>query len=150
MKLIYDEFLGKYYDEDGNEVEGVPVVEGYRSYNKPFEATEMTGADVDMQDNQKKALVLHNSIVTFKKQIDALEKQKKEVLDRLLKEMQDRDLWQVKVGDATITRKRSFERKGIDTKRLKEEMPEVAEIYETNTIVAESILIKVGGADDEI
>lgn len=149
MNLIYDDLLDKYFDENGNEINGTPVVETH-SFGKNFNAIDVIENKFDLEENQSKIASVERAIANFKNQIKVLEETKKQISTKLLNEMQKRDIWQLKVNDVTISRVKATERHTIDTKRLKEEMPDIAKMYEKVTPVEESIRIKInGGTENE-
>lgn len=61
----------------------------------------------------------------------------------LLELMQRENLLEARIGSMRLTRKAAYEREGIDTKKLKEREPLIAEKYKKTTKVAESLLIKI-------
>lgn len=149
MKIIYDDLLDKYFDENGNEVNGKPVVETH-TFGGDFNAIEVIKPSFDLEEQQQKVATIEKAITNFKNQIKILENSKQQITSRLLEEMQGRNMWQIKVGDVTISRVKASERHTLDTKRLKEEMPEIAKLYEQVTPVGESIRIKInGGTENE-
>jgi len=148
MKLIYDDLLDKYYDENGNEVNGQPVVETH-SFQSEFDAVDVIQEKFDLEEQQQKVATIEKAIANFKNQIKVLENSKLQITSKLLAEMQNRNMWQLKVGDVTISRVKASERHTLDTKRLKEEMPEIAKLYEQVTPVGESIRIKIGGTEND-
>lgn len=152
MKLQFDELLQKYLDEDGNIVEGVVEVEidenSGVNYKDEFEATvDQTGILADMQ---QKVISTERAIINFKNQLKVLENTKKEFTDRLLNIMQQQDIWKIELNDMTITRKKSYERHTLDSERLKNEMPDIAKMYDKVSNIGESIQIKVGGTNNGI
>lgn len=149
--MYYDELIRAYIDEYGNIIDGMPVVdvEDGKNYNEEFKSCEFIGQDNALKDAENKLINIEKSINNFKKQIKLLETSKKKFNDKLLEEMQKRDVWELVVGDVKITRVKSSEQHRLDTKRLKEEMPEVAKMYETITPVSEYVKVKIGGTDND-
>lgn len=150
-KLKYDDLLGEYVDSDGEIYDGIVEVEisenGFEAYT------------TDIQDNldnhnylkeQEKVVAIEKSIANYKQQIDLLENQKRNITDAILKQMQDKDIWKIELDGVTITRTKSYERRTIDSKKLKEDMPDIAKMYENTSIVGESIKIKLGGTNNGI
>ncbi len=148
--MVYDDLLGEYLDDNNNVVVGVPEVEVEKgkSYSKEFDGN-MMGADIVMAEAQEKAVAFENAIKSLKTQLKTLENQQSANNEKLLAAMRQNNLWKIQIGNVTITRKAESERHTIDSKRLKEEMPEVAKLYENVSKVKESILIKIGGTEND-
>lgn len=64
--------------------------------------------------------------------------------------MQDNNIWKIELNGVTITRCKEYERKTIDSERLKNEMPDIAKLYEKTSNVGETIKIKIGGTDNGV
>lgn len=151
MEMIWDDLLQAYINSDGKIVEGIPEVDINKgvSYNKAFEVDQICGQDVVLSDVQEKAIAIERSIKNLKNQLKMLEESKKSAYQTMLNIMQQQDLWQIKIGDITISRTKEYERTTIDGARLREEMPDIAKLYENKTIVGESIKIKLGGTNND-
>lgn len=148
--LVYDELLDEYIDEHGEVYNGIKEV--------TITDDEFIVEKSEVQKNidnallvkkQQQVIALERAITNQKQQLDALKQQQEQLKDELLKSMQDNDIYSVKLGNVTLTRKKSYTKTTIDSKRLKEEMPDIAKIYEKITEVDESLLIKIGGTDNE-
>ena len=50
MKVLYDDLLNKYYDENWKEIQGTPIVKTH-SYGQPYEAIEIKEKDKGGTDN---------------------------------------------------------------------------------------------------
>ena len=148
MKIIYDDLLDKYFDESGNEINGIPVVQKH-SFGQEYDAIDIVEPHFDIEEQEQKVISIEKAIANFKNQIKILEQSKTKINARLLEEMQKRDIWQLKLGDVTISRVKASERHSIDTKKLKEEMPDIAKMYEQVIPVNESIRIKIGGTEND-
>lgn len=138
--LVYDDLLCEFLD-DGKE-ENVQVET--HSYEPKKEDTK------DLQQVQNQLVNINKTIVNFENQLKQLKQVKERLNAELLKGMQEHDIWKIILGDTTITRTKASERCSIDTKKLKEEMPDIAKMYEKITPIEESIRIKIGGTDNEI
>lgn len=77
--MIYDELLGKYIDENGKIVDGIPVVnvDNGVNFGRDFEVEEILGQDVIFKEEQQKAITIEKALTNFKIQVKALEEQKK-------------------------------------------------------------------------
>lgn len=82
-------------------------------------------------------------IVEQKNALDTLEKQRDEMKNILLNEMNKRNISKFESDLLTITKKEAYERKSIDSKQLQEEEPEIYKKYLKVTQVKESIVIKL-------
>lgn len=150
--MIYDELLGKYIDENGKIVDSIPVVnvDNGVNFGRDFEVEEILGQDVIFKEEQQKAITIEKALTNFKIQVKALEEQKKEINTKLLQKMQDNNIWKIELNGVTITRCKEYERKTIDNERLKNEMPDIAKLYEKTSNVGETIKIKIGGTDNGV
>lgn len=148
QKIIFDELLGEYLDENGQVVNGTPVVEKH-SFGGEYDAQQIIPAPDTSVEDAEKIMAVEKAIRNFKAQIKQLEESKKQVISKLLKQMQSNDVWSIKVGDASITRVKESEKHIIDSERLKAEMPEIAEMYSKTVYVSESLRIKTGGTENE-
>ena len=86
---------------------------------------------------------LERSIIDLKNQIEMAEAQKKDLQEGLIKEMKKAGLKKVETPQITITYVEPSERATIDSKRLKEEQPEVYAEYSKVSQIKESIRIKL-------
>lgn len=147
-KVVYDEFLNKWFDEDGNEVKGEPELESY-SFGNGGNMVDLIPAQDTSAVDAEKVVAIENAIKGFKNQIKMLEESKRSVTNKILKQMQDNNIWSIKVGDATITRVKESERHQIDSERLRADMPEIAKMYDKTIYVSENLRIKIGGTENE-
>lgn len=144
-EIQYDELLGQYLDKDGKVYEGMKEVDiDDDGASAPYKSDLQQNMDRIEQEKQQNQLVaVHNTITTLEEQLKTLKRQEEEVKQKLLKGMQDNDIWQIKTENVTISRKKEYERTTIDTKAFQEEMPEIAKQYERTTTIGESLTIKI-------
>lgn len=81
------------------------------------------------------------SIIRLKVQIKELEATQKEAKDFMLQEMKKRGVKTLETDNLRITVKEAYERKSVDTDRLKKTRPEIYKEYEKTSKVAESLVI---------
>ena len=81
------------------------------------------------------------SIIRLKVQIKELEATQKEAKDFMLQEMKKRGVKTLETDNLRITVKDAYERKSVDTERLKKTRPEIYKEYEKTSKVAESLVI---------
>lgn len=135
--LQYDELLGQYLDENGTVYEGLVEVDVDTN-----EAKKVRN-EFEEEQQQNQLVAVHNTIVKLEQQLDLLKKQEETVKAKLLKSMQDNGVWQFKVGNMTISRKKEHTRTTLDQKRFKADMPEIAKQYEKTTLIGESLSINI-------
>lgn len=85
------------------------------------------GNDVDKLVNRVEKFELQ--MMQFKVQAKLLEDQQKEYRDKLYQKMEENDIKKIDTGNIVITRVLPTERKSVDSKRLKEEQPDIYEEY---------------------
>ena len=136
--LCYDDLLGEFIEDNQDSKTKVET----HSYNQKDNLPNSS-------DIQNKLLSVNKTIVDFENQLKKLKQIKENLNAELLKNMQANDIWKIVLGDTIITRTKASERCVVDTKRLKEEMPDIAKMYEKITPIEESIRIKIGGTDNE-
>jgi len=136
--LCYDDLLGEFIEDNQDSKTKVET----HSYNQKDNLPNSS-------DIQNKLLSVNKTIVDFENQLKKLKQIKENLNAELLKNMQVNDIWKIVLGDTIITRTKASERCVVDTKRLKEEMPDIAKMYEKITPIEESIRIKIGGTDNE-
>ena len=85
------------------------------------------GNDVDKLVNRVEKFELQ--MMQFKAQAKLLEDQQKEYRDKLYQKMEENDIKKIDTGNIVITRILPTERKSVDSKRLKEEQPDIYEEY---------------------
>lgn len=85
------------------------------------------GNDVDKLVNRVEKFELQ--MMQFKTQAKLLEDQQKEYRDKLYQKMEENDIKKIDTGNIVITRVLPTERKSVDSKRLKEEQPDIYEEY---------------------
>lgn len=76
------------------------------------------------------------------KKIAVLEETIKDVKEQIKKEMEERGLLQIKLGDKTISYVAPTEKVSLDSKKLKQEEPEIYEKYKKVSKVSSAIRIK--------
>ena len=74
----------------------------------------------------------------------AVKDAEKEIREKALKEMKEKNILKITSGNVNLTYKDAYDREGIDTDRLKKEQPDIYDEYSKVTTVKESLLIKVG------
>lgn len=84
---------------------------------------------------------LETHIVELEETTKELKKQRERLTSGILAIMMDKGVKRWETDNVKITVKSAYQRSGIDTKKLQEEMPEVAKKYEKITTVKESLLI---------
>ena len=142
MKLEYDDLLGQYLDENGEVYDGLVEVD-VDTGEAAVSELQANVEKLEQEKQQNQLVAVHKTITELEKQLKTLKQQEEIVKSKLLKGMQDNNIWQFKVGDVTVSRKKQFERTTIDTKQFKEDMPEIAKQYERTSIVEESLQIKI-------
>lgn len=143
-KLEYDNLLGEYLDEGGQVYDG--LVEVDVDTHEATKSELQKNVDKQLQEQQaNQVLAIHKTIENLKNQIDRLKAQETILRTKLLETMQKNDIVQIEMGNLLIIRKHTSNRKYIDTKRLKQEMPDIAQLYMTETIVSETLQIKNKG-----
>lgn len=85
------------------------------------------GNDVDKLVNRVEKFELQ--MMQFKAQAKLLEDQQKEYREKLYQKMEENDIKKIDTGNIVITRVLPTERKSVDSKRLKEEQPDIYEEY---------------------
>ena len=101
------------------------------------------GSKIDLYSATLQTIPLDNQIafIGFIHQMNDIENKIKEMKESILKEMEDRGLSKVEIGDVTITYKQPTTRVSIDTKKLKEDG--LYDKYSKISNVKGSISIKV-------
>lgn len=87
--------------------------------------------------------VLDQTIAGLKEQLKYAEAQLDEFKSRLLELMRENDLTAIKTEQVAISIKKAYQRTSIDSKKLKEQYPEIAKECEKVTEVGESLTIKI-------
>ena len=85
------------------------------------------GNDVDKLVNRVEKFELQ--MMQFKAQAKLLEDQQKEYREKLYQKMEENDIKKIDTGNIVITRVLPTERKSVDSKRLKDEQPDIYEEY---------------------
>lgn len=88
---------------------------------------------------------LEYQILDLKSRLKELQEAQDTFKKGILEEMQQRGLKKVTIGDISFTVVASSVRRTLNTTKLKEEMPEVAEKYMQEQLVNESLRITIGG-----
>ena len=101
------------------------------------------GSKIDLYSATLQTIPLDNQIafMGLVHQMNDIENKIKEVKEAILKEMEDRGLSKVEIGDVTITYKQPTTRVSIDTKKLKEDG--LYDKYSKTSNVKGSISIKI-------
>jgi hypothetical protein len=87
--------------------------------------------------------MLDKTISGLKEQLKYAEGQMEEFKARLLEIMREHDLTAIKTEQVQISIKKAYQRTSIDSKKLKEQYPEIAKECEKVTEVGESLTIKI-------
>lgn len=87
--------------------------------------------------------ILDQTISGLKEQLKYAEGQMEEFKARLLEKMREHELTAIKTDQVAISIKKAYQRISIDSKKLKEQYPDIAKECEKVTEVAESLTIKV-------
>jgi hypothetical protein len=87
--------------------------------------------------------MLDQTISGLKEQLKYAEGQMEEFKARLLEIMREHDLTAIKTEQVAISIKKAYQRTSIDSKKLKEQYPEIAKECEKVTEVGESLTIKI-------
>lgn len=74
----------------------------------------------------------------------AVKDAEKEIREKCLKEMKEKGILKVKDVTLSITYKDAYDKETVDTKRLKDEQPDIYDEYCKISEVKESLVIKVG------
>ena len=84
-----------------------------------------------------------NTITTIENEIKILKEKQDKYKEILLKAMEDNNILKIDIPELTITRKAPTTRESLDSKSLKEELPEIYDTYCRISDVKGSITIKV-------
>ena len=84
-----------------------------------------------------------NTITTIEKEIKRLKEMQDDYKEQLLKAMEENNILKFDISELTITRKAPTTRESIDTKALKEELPDIYDTYCKISNVKGSLTIKV-------
>ena len=97
--------------------------------------------------NADKAVMELHKVTTYienlKQRIKEAEKEKEELQNAFLQKMEETGTKSIVTDFCKITYVASSTRNGIDSKRLKEEMPDIYEEYKTTTVIKPSIRITI-------
>lgn len=86
---------------------------------------------LESEENQLQRLIsLENMIIQIQKEAEYYEERKKELLSFFEQKMSESGMKKIETDKLIITKVEPTQSKGIDTTRLKKEMPEIAEKYE--------------------
>lgn len=100
--------------------------------------------DTNLDSNQLIELTtLEHIIKTLDTQLKEAKERKQKLSDAILNEMKSRNLKTIEKDNLKITYVAPYEKKSVDTKRLKEEQPEIYEKYINTSKVEESIKITI-------
>ncbi len=84
-----------------------------------------------------------DTITTIENEIKKLKEMQDNYKEQLLKVMEENDILKIEIPELTITRKAPTTRETLDSKALKEDMPEIYDEYVKISDVKGSITIKV-------
>ena len=84
-----------------------------------------------------------DTITTIEKEIKKLKEMQDNYKEQLLKAMEENDILKIDIPELTITRKAPTTRESLDSKSLKEELPDIYDTYCKISPVKGSITIKV-------
>lgn len=104
-----------------------------------MELVEYNGKDLVVAEE------LINQMKEFERRRVAIEIQEKQLREELLEAMEKYGItsWQTEDESIKATYKKSYTRTSIDSKRLKEELPDIAEEYSKTTEVKSSVELKI-------
>lgn len=109
--------------------------------NQKFVKAEIVLTNQQLEDISKLEQIIENA----KLSTEYANAQLKEIQEAILKQMEEKNIRMFKNDRFTISYVSPTTRVGIDTKRLKEERPDIAEEYKTETQVKASVRIKLKG-----
>ena len=107
----------------------------------PNEIDEETGALMEVRYFLEPET--SSKIAEFERQIKELKEKEEELKQAILSEMESKDIIKLEAPELTITRVLPTTREALDTKALKEELPEVYDAYVKISEVKSSLRIKV-------
>lgn len=110
---------------------------GGEDWNNPF-----VGDDLP-EEVANNICMLDQTIAGLKEQLKYAEGQMEEFKARLLNKMREHELTAINTEQVHISIKKAYQRTSIDSKKLKEQYPEIAKECEKVTEVAESLTIKI-------
>lgn len=86
-----------------------------------------------------------NAIVQFEKQALEMKLKQDELKQKLLEAMEENNItnWETPNGEIKVSYRKPSTRTILDSKRLKEELPDIHEEYSKTTAVKSSIVMKV-------
>ena len=84
-----------------------------------------------------------DTIITIENEIKKLKEMQDNYKEQLLKVMEENDVLKIEIPELTITRKAPTTRETLDSKKLKEDMPEIYDEYVKISDVKGSITIKL-------
>lgn len=84
-----------------------------------------------------------DTITTVENEIKKLKEMQDNYKEQLLKVMEENDILKIEIPELTITRKAPTTRETLDSKALKEDMPEIYDEYVKISDVKGSITIKL-------
>lgn len=90
-----------------------------------------------------------NVILQIENELAAAKARETELRTFLLKEMEEKGIKKVDTGYFTITYKDAYDKESVDSKRLREEQPDIYDDYCKISQVKSSIVIKVKEKRDE-
>lgn len=160
---LYDYLDGKHTDKlfvgwlRGSEIQFIPVRRHEDSEIERLLQCERDGTEfkedpnpVALANSQELAEIayLEDFINSLNAKIDDLKAQKEKLTKGLLQQMKDNGIKTLETPKMKITVKDSYIQKKVDSKKLKEELPDVYAKYLKETRVGETLLITTKGEQD--
>ena len=160
---LYDYLDGKHTNNlfvgwlRGNEIQFIPVRRHEDSEIERLFQCERDGIEfkedpnpVALANSQELTEIayLEDFINNLNAKIDELKAKKNELTKGLLQQMKDNSIKTLETPRMKITVKDAYVKKSVDSKKLKEEMPEVYAKYAKETHVGESLTITMKGEQD--
>ena len=161
---LYDYLDGKHTDKlfvgwlRGNEIQFIPVRRHEDSEIERLLQCEREGTEfkedpnpVALANSYELAEIAHleDFINNLNAKLDDLKAKKAELVKGLLQQMKDNGIKTLETPRMKITVKDAYMKKSVESKRLKEEMPEIYAKYLKETKVAESIVITMKGEQED-
>lgn len=119
-----------------------------RKFIKEFYENEVKFWSTDMLEKTETAIpapiqTLMGNIKTVKESLDKYRQMEKEFSSRLLEEFNKYGLDKLENEDLIISKRNSYVREGFDSKKFKEDHPELYDGYKKESVVNESISIRL-------
>ena len=161
---LYDYLDGKHTDKlfvgwlRGNEIQFVPVRRHEDSEIERLLKCERDGTEFKEDPNPvalansyelSRLAYFEDFINNLNAKLNEVKAQKEEIMKKLLQQMKDNNVKSLETPRMKITVKDAYVKKSVESKRLKEEMPEIYAKYLKETKVAESIVITMKGEQED-